>query len=211
MTGPADHARTSTVDVHVDAEAFVVDLADLGAADLERVGGKAANLGELIRAGFDVPAGFCVTTAGYRLAVEPTAVATGRLSDAAAARAAVLAADAASRRRRAGPGRLPRTGPGWDDAGRGAVVRDRRGPAGASFAGQQDTYLNVVGVDAVLDAVHRCWASLWTDRAVAYRAAQGIDGADVALAVVVQRDGRRAGAPACCSPPTRSPGGAGRR
>ena len=58
---------------------------------------------------------------------------------------------------------------------------------GASFAGQQDTYLNVAGIDDVLDAVQRCWASLWTDRAVAYRAAQGIDGAGVALAVVVQR------------------------
>ena len=58
---------------------------------------------------------------------------------------------------------------------------------GASFAGQQDTYLNVAGIDDVLDAVHRCWASLWTDRAVAYRAAQGIDGSGVALAVVVQR------------------------
>ena len=70
---------------------------------------------------------------------------------------------------------------------------------GASFAGQQDTYLNVVGGDAVLDAVHRCWASLWTDRAVAYRASQGIDGGTdgtgVALAVVVQRmvDARSAG------------------
>ncbi|MEP6560446.1 MAG: PEP/pyruvate-binding domain-containing protein, partial [Nakamurella sp.] len=58
---------------------------------------------------------------------------------------------------------------------------------GASFAGQQDTYLNVAGIDNVLDAVHRCWASLWTDRAVAYRSAQGIDGAGVALAVIVQR------------------------
>ncbi|HEX5813345.1 MAG TPA: PEP/pyruvate-binding domain-containing protein, partial [Pseudonocardia sp.] len=57
----------------------------------------------------------------------------------------------------------------------------------ASFAGQQDTYLNVVGVDALLDAVRRCWASLWTDRAVAYRADIGIDDAEVRLAVVVQR------------------------
>ena len=58
---------------------------------------------------------------------------------------------------------------------------------GASFAGQQDTYLNVVGADAVLDATRRCWASLWTERAVSYRATQGIDHAEVALAVVVQR------------------------
>ena len=57
---------------------------------------------------------------------------------------------------------------------------------GASFAGQQDTYLNIRGVDAVLDAVRRCWASLWTARAMAYRARQGIDPAEVSLAVVVQ-------------------------
>ncbi|HVE68290.1 MAG TPA: PEP/pyruvate-binding domain-containing protein, partial [Solirubrobacteraceae bacterium] len=57
----------------------------------------------------------------------------------------------------------------------------------ASFAGQQDTYLNVVGDEAVLDAVRRCWASLWTDRAVSYRAGGGIDHRDVRLAVVVQR------------------------
>ena len=56
----------------------------------------------------------------------------------------------------------------------------------ASFAGQQDTYLNVIGADAVLDAVRRCWASLWTDRAVAYRAANGIDHHTVRLAVVIQ-------------------------
>jgi pyruvate,water dikinase len=58
---------------------------------------------------------------------------------------------------------------------------------GASFAGQQDTYLNVVGVESVLDAVQRCWASLWTDRAVSYRATNGIDPHGVRLAVVVQR------------------------
>jgi pyruvate,water dikinase len=56
----------------------------------------------------------------------------------------------------------------------------------ASFAGQQDTYLNVVGVDALIDAVRRCWASLWTDRAVSYRASNGIDPRAVRLAVAVQ-------------------------
>jgi pyruvate,water dikinase len=55
-----------------------------------------------------------------------------------------------------------------------------------SFAGQQDTYLNVRGADAVLDAVKRCWASLWTARAIGYRARHAISGHDVALAVVVQ-------------------------
>src|SRR5207249_2413730 len=57
----------------------------------------------------------------------------------------------------------------------------------ASFAGQQDTYLNIVGADAVLDAVLRCWASLWTDRAVSYRESLGLDQSSVRLAVVVQR------------------------
>ena len=57
----------------------------------------------------------------------------------------------------------------------------------ASFAGQQDTYLNIVGQAAVMDAVRRCWASLWTDRAVAYRATNGIDHRTVRLAVVIQR------------------------
>jgi pyruvate,water dikinase len=56
----------------------------------------------------------------------------------------------------------------------------------ASFAGQQDTFLNVAGADAVMDAVRHCWASLWTDRAVAYRASQGIDQAHVLLSAVVQ-------------------------
>ncbi|MCW2134414.1 PEP/pyruvate-binding domain-containing protein [Arthrobacter sp. VKM Ac-2550] len=57
----------------------------------------------------------------------------------------------------------------------------------ASFAGQQDTYLNVVGEDALLDALRRCWASLWTERAVAYRSDNGIDQRSVSIAVVVQR------------------------
>ncbi len=57
----------------------------------------------------------------------------------------------------------------------------------ASFAGQQETFLNVVGAEAVRDAVQQCWASLWTDRAVSYRAARGIDSRAVRLAVVVQR------------------------
>jgi pyruvate,water dikinase len=58
---------------------------------------------------------------------------------------------------------------------------------GAAFAGQQDTYLNIIGEAAVLDAVRRCWGSLWTDRAIAYRDRIGIEQADVKIAVVVQR------------------------
>ena len=58
---------------------------------------------------------------------------------------------------------------------------------GAAFAGQQDTYLNIIGEGPVLDAVRRCWGSLWTDRAIAYRDRIGIEQAAVKIAVVVQR------------------------
>ncbi|MEV4687998.1 PEP/pyruvate-binding domain-containing protein [Microbacterium sp. LWH3-1.2] len=177
----------STREEPVDAgTALVVDLAELSADDLATVGGKAANLGELIRAGFEVPPGFCVTTEAYRNAVRGSAVEAGTITDAAAARAAVLEApfpDAVADAVRDAYARL--------ESGAGPVAVRSSATAedlpGASFAGQQDTYLDVAGVDAVLNAVHRCWASLWTDRAVAYRTAQGIDGAGVALAVVVQR------------------------
>lgn len=165
---------------------FVVDLATLSAGDLAAVGGKAANLGELIRAGFDVPPGFCVTTEAYRRAVRGSAVESGTNTDAAAAREAVLEApfpyEVAQAVRKAYDRLEPREGP---VAVRSSATAEDL--PGASFAGQQDTYLNVAGIDEVLDAVHRCWASLWTDRAVAYRTAQDIDGAGVALAVVVQR------------------------
>ena len=72
------------------------------------------------------------------------------------------------------------------DAGGGTSSATAEDLPFASFAGQQDTYLNVVGRDDVLDAVRRCWASLWTERAVVYRATQGIDNRTVRLAVVVQ-------------------------
>lgn len=174
---------------------LVLPLAAIDPADpaaLGRVGGKAANLAALVRAGLPVPGGVCVTTAAYRRAVG-TAL-DGLLADGAdvlaeKARAAVLAvpvpADVADAVRAACP-----EGP---VAVRSSATAEDL--PDASFAGQQDTELNVVGADAVLEAVRRCWASLWTSRAVAYRAAQGIDHATVALAVVIQRmvDARWAG------------------
>ena len=127
-----------------------------------------------------------MTTVAYRQATLGTAVEDGSATDAAAARSAVLRAafpvPVADAIREA-----------YARLGSGSMAVAVRSSAtaedlpGASFAGQQDTYLNIAGIGNVLDAVHRCWASLWTDRAVAYRAAQGIDGAGVALAVVVQR------------------------
>jgi phosphohistidine swiveling domain-containing protein len=179
---------------------WVSPLGDLGRDDVAEAGGKAANLGELVSAGVPVPPGFVVTTAAY-LAY----VAANDLQDRVIA--AVPAADAeteayeAAARQIAGlfaAGAVPdelaaEIADGYRalSGGSGPAVAVRSSATaedleGASFAGQQDTYLNIRGVDAVLDAVRRCWASLWTARAMAYRARQGIDPAEVSLAVVVQ-------------------------
>ncbi|MFE5671353.1 PEP/pyruvate-binding domain-containing protein [Agromyces sp. NPDC056523] len=166
---------------------LILDLAQLSSGDIGAVGGKAANLGELIRGGFDVPSGFCITTEAYRRAVRGTTVEAGTITDAAAARAVVLGApmpESVADAVREAYARLEAGADGPVAVRSSATAEDL---PGASFAGQQDTYLGVAGIDDVLAAVQRCWASLWNDRAVAYRAAHRIDGAGVALAVVVQR------------------------
>src|SRR4051812_25197577 len=176
----------------------VVGLAELGAGDVDRAGGKAANLGELIGAGLPVPDGFCVTTDAYR---EGTAAAdlpgiVDRLAGTAAddqARCAELARAARERILAVPvPAHLAAAIPAASRAlgEPGVAVRSSATAEDlpfASFAGQQDTYLGIVGAEAVLDAVHRCWASLWTNRAVVYRVRHGIDSAEARLAVVVQR------------------------
>ena len=165
---------------------------------LPLVGGKAGNLGELVRAGFPVPAGFCVSTAAYEMVeadagLEPTLAALAAAEPEDTARLAELAAEARSRLQGASvPDVLRRAiTEAYVELGDGAPVAVRSSATaedlpGASFAGQQDTYLNVVGAESVLDAVQRCWASLWTNRAVTYRATNGIDPRGVRLAVVVQ-------------------------
>ncbi|MEU0567731.1 PEP/pyruvate-binding domain-containing protein, partial [Nonomuraea sp. NPDC005983] len=172
---------------------------EIDAGMLAEVGGKAANLGELTRAGLPVPPGWVLTTEAYRQVAEAAAldevIAAGD-DLAAAARARLLetpmpqaVAEAILEAYR-GLGDAHGDGPG-DGPGDGVPVAVRSSATAedlpfASFAGQQDTYLNVVGEQALLDAVRRCWASLWTDRAVAYRDSNGIDHASVRLAVVVQ-------------------------
>ena len=171
-----------------------LDFSDIDGGMLAEVGGKAANLGELTRAGLPVPPGWALTTEAYHEVAQAAGlddvIATGGPGLAEAARTRLLAApipEAVARSIREAYTTLSQTA--HQDAAPVAVRSSATAEdlPFASFAGQQDTYLNVVGADAVLDAVRRCWASLWTDRAVAYRAANGIDHAAVRLAVVVQR------------------------
>jgi pyruvate,water dikinase len=163
------------------------------------VGGKAGNLGEMTRAGLPVPPGFCVTTEAYRLATANGGLDAILDDIAATAPADTIALSAHAARARGAVMAMKMPAPvasaiadAYRALGDGQPVAVRSSATAedlpfASFAGQQDTYLNIVGVDAVLDAVHRCWASLWTDRAVSYRATNAIDPRSVHLAVVVQR------------------------
>jgi pyruvate,water dikinase len=184
---------------------------DSAGATLERVGGKGANLAELARAGFAVPGGFLVTTEAYRAFVAENAIGEQIVR---LARAVVsddpLALDQASQQIQAlfEAGAMPEQIASDIRAGYVSLAASPHHPItpsqeglpvavrssataedlpGMSFAGQQDTYLNVVGPEQVLGAVRRCWASLWTARAIGYRARNGIAPDDVALAVVVQR------------------------
>jgi pyruvate,water dikinase len=131
--------------------------------DVDAVGGKGLSLGLMASAGLPVPPGFCVTSAAYRrgkaLPEQPDL--------ANAVRAAYQALGG-------GPVAVRSSATAED----GAEV---------SFAGQQETFLGVVGEDAVCDAVARCWASLGSERAVAYRRKQGVADDGLAMAVVVQR------------------------
>lgn len=180
---------------------YVLDLREVDETRAETVGGKGAHLGGLSRIeGIRVPDGFCVTTEAFRrLAAEEPSLGErldelSRLDPDDGEAIRVLSA----RIRRtieeipvpgdieaAITGALTRFGERSAYAVRSSATAEDLPTA--SFAGQQDTYLNVVGPEAVLRHVSRCWASLFTERAVVYRRRNGIDHRTVHMAVVVQR------------------------
>lgn len=182
-------------------EQYVVDLGEVAGTRVAAVGGKAAHLGELSRIeGIRVPAGFCVTTDAFRRVVARMPSIDEQLDELARAapddRETVRTLGARLRRAVEGaavPGdvaeaithALARLGERAAYAVRSSATAEDLPTA--SFAGQQDTYLNVVGPAAVLEHVSRCWASLFTERAVTYRLRKGIDHRTVRMAVVVQR------------------------
>jgi pyruvate,water dikinase len=181
-----------------DGEELVVPLA-APEVTLARVGGKGASLANLAAAGFPVPPGFQITTSAYRefMAVndlQPTIDASPRVlspDDPAALQGAATAIREAFL-----AGAIPdRIVAGIESAyaalGEPPVAVRSSATAedlpGLSFAGQQETFLDVRGDVALLDAVRRCWASLWTARAISYRQQMGVPADGVAMAVVVQR------------------------
>lgn len=179
---------------------YILPLSSIRTTDLPLVGGKGANLGELTGLGMRVPDGFCLTAAAFRrfTAACPDA---GHLYDLLDS----LKGDDLPALRQAGekvrrtllqtsiPDEIARaTLNAWRETGTQYAYAVRSSATAedlpeASFAGQQETYLNVIGADALLDAVRRCWVSLFTDRAIIYRIQQGFNHREVALAVVVQQ------------------------
>ncbi|MFY1625558.1 rifamycin-inactivating phosphotransferase [Micromonospora sp. WMMD735] len=180
---------------------YVRGLREVDPTQRELVGGKGAHLGGLTRLdGVRVPAGFCVTTDAFR---RVTALAPGldgqldRLARLAPTDRAAIGVLSAQLRRTIEGVTVPDDvatevtralaalgGHGGYAVRSSATAEDL--PT-ASFAGQQDSYLNVVGPAAVLRQISRCWGSLFTARAVTYRQRNGIDHRRVAMAVVVQR------------------------
>jgi len=170
---------------------YVLPFSAISAADLPRVGGKGANLGELSRAGFPVPPGFCVTTAGFDLFMKGAAIDFADLDalDGRAAEKARVAAEGVRAALEEVPFPEEVAAEVTLDAEVAYAVRSSATAEDlpdASFAGQQDTYLNVRGREAMIAAIRRCWISLFTDRAVLYRARNHFDHRAVKLAVVVQ-------------------------
>ncbi|MER8007838.1 rifamycin-inactivating phosphotransferase [Streptomyces sp. NPDC094149] len=183
------------------SEQYVLDLDEVDETQVAVVGGKGAHLGGLARIeGVRVPGGFCVTTDAFRqiMAQVPSMAdwldelsqlnpgdrkGIGTLS--ARIRRAVEGIAVPDDMAAAVSGALARHGERAAYAVRSSATAEDLPTA--SFAGQQDTYLNVVGTTAVLQHISRCWASLFTERAVTYRQRNGIDHRTVHMAVVVQR------------------------
>ncbi|WP_202879642.1 PEP/pyruvate-binding domain-containing protein [Serinicoccus kebangsaanensis] len=162
----------------------VLPLAEVGADDLALAGGKGANLGELIRAGLPVPGGFVVTTEGYAEVAGRADLPVGEdLGDGGAVRQRLASADVPDDLREEILRAYAELGEPPVAVRSSATAEDL---PGAAFAGQQDTFLDVSGPEPLLRAVSDCWASLWTERAIAYRRRLGIPADEVGIAVVVQ-------------------------
>jgi Phosphoenolpyruvate synthase/pyruvate phosphate dikinase len=177
---------------------LVVSLTHFGRRSLTLAGGKGANLGELIKAGFDVPPGFVITTAAYDLLIQTSGLQAniqqmlGSLEiDNPTSVSEISQKIRAIFERTSIPDSIrDETSKAYRQLDRSAVAVRSSATAEdlpeAAFAGQQETFLNVIGEQALLDAVRACWASLWSERAVLYRARQNVDQTSIKLAVVVQ-------------------------
>ncbi|EJR16623.1 phosphoenolpyruvate synthase [Bacillus paranthracis] len=180
---------------------FVLDFQEIEKGQLSLVGGKGLNLGELSNIqGIQVPEGFCVTTVGYEKAIEQNEelqtllqqLTKLKLEDRAQIgemskeiREVIMAVQIPTDVVEAVTQYLSRFGNEHAYAVRSSATAEDL--PYASFAGQQDTYLNIIGKEAILQHVRKCWASLFTERAVMYRMQNGFEHNQVSICVVVQK------------------------
>ncbi len=197
----------------------VLDFQEIKKEDVMTAGGKGANLGEMTAAGIAVPGGFVVTADAYKAFIKENHLEEmfrKELTEAGKDEAKLL--DAAKKFRHAiSKGKLPEevekaVREKYAQLGEQARVAVRSSATAedlpdASFAGQQETYLNVRGPEAVLTQIRNCYASLWGNRAVCYRSNQGYDQLSVALAVVIQKmvESEKAGVLFTVNPINRNP------
>lgn len=197
----------------------VLDFQEIKKEDVMTAGGKGANLGEMTAAGIAVPGGFVVTADAYKAFIKENHLEEmfrRELTEAGNDEAKLL--DAAKKFRHAiSKGKLPEevektVREKYAQLGEQARVAVRSSATAedlpdASFAGQQETYLNVRGAEAVLTQIRNCYASLWGNRAVCYRSNQGYDQLSVALAVVIQKmvESEKAGVLFTVNPINRNP------
>jgi pyruvate, water dikinase len=192
---------------------------DIGLADRPEVGGKGGSLGELTRAGIAVPPGFVVRTGAFDefiAALERDAPLRGAIESLPADDLPLLKQGCAAIRARVEAAPLPKAlreeiAAAWlrlcGGTPQPVAVRSSattEDAEDASFAGLQDTYLWVTGLEQVLDGIRRCWASLYSVESVGYRRRRNVPEAGVSMAVVVQRmvDARTAGVMFTRSPTT---------
>ncbi|MEQ7049775.1 phosphoenolpyruvate synthase [Paenibacillaceae sp. P-4] len=180
---------------------FVLGFQEMKNNQLLLVGGKGLNVGELSKIeGIQVPEGFCVTTRGYQKAIEQNETYHALLNRltmlnieerdqigeiSRKIREIILEAEIPSDVVEAVTQYLSQFGEEHAYAVRSSATAEDL--PHASFAGQQDTYLNIIGKESILQHISKCWASLFTDRAVIYRMQNGFDHIHVYLAVIVQR------------------------
>jgi len=149
---------------------FIKYFTELDEDDLPLVGGKALNLGLMKKTGSSVPPGFCITTKAYQEIAESLKIG-GEIDFPMSIKEEIWIA-------------YNKIGGGKVAVRSSATAEDL--PT-ASFAGQQDTFLNVEGKSSLIEAVKNCWQSLWTERVIAYRRDRGIDEEELSMAVVVQK------------------------
>lgn len=184
----------------MNTKPLILPFSAIRSTDLSLVGGKGANLGELTHAGFPIPAGFCLTTTAFQqfIAHCPTADDLYTLLDSVTAGDVDTARQVGQHLRQTLltipiPVEIATAiREEWQKVGADQPYAVRSSATAedlpdASFAGQQDTYLNIIGEEALLDAVRRCWGSLFTDRAILYRVQHNFAHRDVHLSVVVQQ------------------------